>query len=330
MNKSGRSFNYQPRPKEALKERANMRGGNFDDIIKPQFKKFKVHDGKNLIRILPPTWDEARHYGYDIYVNYGIGADNQSYLSLSKMKNDKDPIAEAQRMAAKEGDEKLARELQPRQRILMWVIDRNGEDEGPLLWAAPFTFDKALANVSFDEDTGEVIFIDDPEQGCDVRFYKEGTGLKTNYDASKMRLMKPSPIHQDEKLQDQWLEYVQQNPIPDCLQFYDYAHINNVFNGGVGGQEKDLSPGEDERPQKRNMAINGARNARADDETPAETTPTRRRPTVTKPDPEDDDQPVRRRATTTTVDEEPPFDGGSIRDRIRRRQEAAKAEVEDD
>lgn len=329
MNKSGRSFNYQPRPKEALKERANMRGGNFDDIIKPQFKKFKVHDGKNLIRILPPTWDEARHYGYDIYVNYGIGADNQSYLSLSKMKNDKDPIAEAQRMAAKEGDEKLARELQPRQRILMWVIDRNGEDEGPLLWAAPFTFDKALANVSFDEDTGEVIFIDDPEQGCDVRFYKEGTGLKTNYDASKMRLMKPSPIHQDEKLQDQWLEYVQQNPIPECLQFYDYAHISNVFNGGGSNSSEDVGGSKTEGKSTHRVA---ARNGR-DQEPEAgadEAATTRRRPTVTKPDPEDDDQPVRRRATTTAVDEEPPFEGGSIRDRIRRRQEAAKAEIEDD
>lgn len=324
MNK-GRSFRYQERTKEAIKERANMRGGNFDDIIKPQYKKYKVHDGKNVVRVLPPTWEEAKHYGYDIYVNYSIGADNQSYLSLSKMKNEKDPIAEAQRLASREGDEKLARELQPRQRILMWVIDRNEEDEGPQLWAAPFTLDKSLATLSSDEDTGEVIFIDDPENGSDVRFYKEGTGLKTNYDAAKIKLMKPSPIHQDEKLQDQWLEYVQQNPIPSCLQFYDYAHISNVFNGG-GGRSDDM-----EAQGGQGRIANGANKSEARDvDPPFDADPSRRRPTVTKPDPEDDDEPIkpRRAARVETTDE--PAEGGSIRDRIRRRQEAAKAAVGED
>jgi len=227
-----RSFRYQERSKDDLKERANAKGGNFDDYILPKYKKYKVRDGKNLIRILPPTWDQAKHYGYDIWLNYNIGPDNQAYLSLAKMKNERnDPIAEAAREAANEGDDKLRRELLPRQRILMWVIDRNEEDEGPQLWACPQTVDKAFANLSFDEDTGEVIYIDDPEQGCDVRFFKEGTGLKTDYDASKMRLMKPSPLSEDPKLMDEWLDYAQQNPVPECLHFYDCDYIASIFNG---------------------------------------------------------------------------------------------------
>lgn len=327
MNK-GRSFRYQERTVDDLKERANATSGDFDDFIKRTYKKFKVHDGKNMIRILPPTWDDAKHYGYDIWINYGVGPDNQPYLSLSKMKNEKDPIAEAQRLAAREGDEKLARELQARKRILMWVIDRNAEDEGPLLWAAPLSVDKALATLSFDEDTGEIIFIDDPENGCDVRFYKEGTGLKTNYDAAKIKLQKPSPIHQDEKLQDQWLQYVQENPVPKCLQFYDYAYISNVFNGGGPANSVEEDEGTKRGPVAR---TNGARAGSVDEELPTETP--RRRPTVTKLETEEvDEEPVapRRRPVTKPVDEDPPFEGGSIRDRIRRRQEAAKAEVEDD
>jgi hypothetical protein len=85
MAKSERSFVYRKRSGEDVKQRANMRGGNFDSFIKPQYKLYKVKDGKNLIRILPPTWEGAKHYGFDLFVNYNIGADNQSYLSLSKM-----------------------------------------------------------------------------------------------------------------------------------------------------------------------------------------------------------------------------------------------------
>ena len=111
-----RSFKYKARTKEDVKSRANMRGGNFDSIIKPQYKVYKVKEGKNLIRILPPTWEDAKHYGYDLYVNYGIGADNQSYLSLSKMKGEKDPLQEAKRAAESEGDKETAKALSPTQR----------------------------------------------------------------------------------------------------------------------------------------------------------------------------------------------------------------------
>ena len=141
-------FRYEKRSKDTLKERANMRGGNFDTIFKPKFKQWKPKDGKNRIRILPPTWKGAKHYGLDIFINYNIGADNQSYLSLDKHDRGPDPLAEARREAQKEGDNEYAKKLQPNQRILYWIIDRNDEEEGPLLWAAPFTFDKALSNLS--------------------------------------------------------------------------------------------------------------------------------------------------------------------------------------
>jgi len=104
-----RSFNYQSRTREDIIERANASSSDFDDYIKKKYKKYKVRDGKNLIRILPPTWPKARHYGYEIHLHYGIGADNQSYLSLAKMKGERDPLAEAYLEADREGNEKLAR-----------------------------------------------------------------------------------------------------------------------------------------------------------------------------------------------------------------------------
>jgi hypothetical protein len=301
-----RSFKYKKRTKEELKERANMKGGNFDTYIKPKFKQWKPKEGKNIIRILPATWDNARHYGLDIFINFNIGADNQSYLSLSKHEKGDDPLAEARREAQKDGDKKLAKALQPSQRLLYWIIDRMDEDEGPILWAAPFTFDKALANLCIDEDTGEIVSIDDPEEGCDIRFYREGTGLNTNYDASKMKILKPSPIHEDEGLQTEWLDFIVENDLPSVLNFYDYDHIKATFDGQAGRDEDDEvnekssrnrrkpADDEDEKPVQRTRA------KPADDE---DEKPVRRR-AARDDDNDEDEKPARRRSVAADDDED--------------------------
>lgn len=304
-------FQYQQRTKEDIKDRANNRGGNFDSIIKPTYKLYKIKEGKNLVRILPPTWEKPKHYGYDIWVNYGIGADNQSYLSLSKMKNEKDPIAEARATAAREGDEDLARALQARQRILVWLIDRLAEDEGPQLWPMAFTVDKDLASLSFDDDTKEVSYIDDPENGRDFRFHKEGEGLKTKYPAAKMKLLTESALHEDLDLAAEWLEFVAANPIPDCLQYYDYDHISNTFNGQARVERKD----EDEPPRRTRPAARDEEDAK-----PA----TRKRPVVEEEPPFDEDEPKPKKVVAKEPDEEAPKPAGqSIRERLAARNKVA-------
>jgi hypothetical protein len=313
-----------------------MRGGNFDSIFKSKYKVLKVRDGKNLIRILPPTWDGAKHYGYDLWVNYGIGVDNQSYLSLSKMKGEKDPLAEARRDAEKQGDKDLVKALNPRQRILMWVIDRNDEDEGPQLWAAPFSVDKALASLSFDEDTKEVMYVDDPKEGNDIRFYKEGQGLKTDYPPEKMRILQASPIHSDKGQAQEWLDYIADNPLPECVQFYDYDHIATTFDGNARVEKPEAedeekparrsAPAEDEEPEER------PRRAKPVDDDPP-FNGSRRRTVIEEPEEEPDEKPVRgrsriddeepeekpRRARVVDDEESEEKPRGSIRDRLSRR-----------
>ena len=299
------SFQYQKRNPDTIKQRANMRGGDFDSMFKNGTKLFKPRDGKNIIRIIPPTWPEAEHYGYEIWCNYGIGVDDQSYLSLSKMKGEKDPLAEARKQAERNGNKKLADSLQPRKRVLIYVIDRNNEDEGPQLWSAPWTVDKDFCNLSFDEDTREVIMVDDPEEGCDIRFYKEGTGLTTKYDAAKMRLMKPSRLHEDEKLMDEWLEFAQENSIPDCLNFFDYDHIASVFEGHV------TKPDDDEAPKPRTLNVGKGRLSpdTDDDESDDDGVVTPKKPTPkARPVSDEDEQ-----------DEEPEMTVQSIRERLQAR-----------
>lgn len=245
--KSKSKFKYQRRSKDDVKAAANQRAGNFDSIIKDGFKVYKVREGKNLIRILPPTWEDARHYAYTLMVNYGIGADNQSYLSLHHMLNKPDPLEEARRDAAKEGDEKLAKALEAKKRSGVWVIDRFDEEAGAQFFAMPFTLDRDISQMCYDEDSNEAVLVDDPDEGCDVRFYREGKGRNTKYPAAKMKIMKPSPIFEDEDQQAEVLEYITDNPIPDVLNYCSYEHIDGVFGGKAGRDDDD-----DDDDKKRN------------------------------------------------------------------------------
>jgi hypothetical protein len=232
-------FKYKRRSVDDVRKRASEKTGSFDSFIKSDFKRYKVRDGKNLIRILPPTWDDPKHYAYTIFLNYSIGADNQTFLSLAEMKGEKDPLAEARKEAQHEGDKEMAKKLTPRKRSLMWIIDRTDEDEGPMLWDAPFTVDTDFVNLSIDEDTKEVIYVDDPKEGCDIRFYKEGTGVGTKYPAARMKILAPSPISEDKGLQKEWLDFIKDNPVPDCLQYFDYDHISEAFDGVIGSYDDD-------------------------------------------------------------------------------------------
>lgn len=335
-----RSFRYQERSRDDVRERANNRGGNFDSIFKPQYKVYKVKDGKNLLRILPPTWDDAKHYGIDLYINYGIGADNQSYLSLSKMKNERDPLAEARRVAERSGREKLAKDLQPNQRILMWVIDRTDEDEGPQLWTAPFSLDKAIATMSMDEDTKEVLWIDDPDKGFDVRFYREGQGLKTKYPPEKIKLIGPTHLCEDEKLQDEWLEYIAKHPLQDVLNYYDYDHIKAVFDGSPPADDDDddrpargRSRGRDDDEDEKPARGRGRTRDDDEDEKPARSSRSR------DPEPDEDEKPARSRSRAADPDDEdaPPRRSGRASSRdaddepeARPSRTAARGRAEDD
>ncbi len=258
-------FKYTRRSKESIRARASQKGGDYDTYINEEIKFYKPREGKNIIRILPPMWKDedgvdSDHYGYEIWCNYNVGPDKQSYLSLSKMKDEADPLAEALKEAQLDGDNKLAKALKPKMRVCIFVIDRLAEEEGPQLWAAPWTFDRDLAALCEDEDTKEVVYIDDPygedeDDGRDLRFYKTGSGLRTEYSPAKFKLLNVSPLHTDEDLMEEWLEYITDNPIPDCLNFYDYDHIKASFGGQIGrlddDEDEDDDKDEDDKPRGR-------------------------------------------------------------------------------
>lgn len=197
-------------------------------------KLYAPHENANIIRILPPTWPDAEHYGLDIHVHYGIGADRHSYLCLHKMKGEACPICEERERAQRDGDEEWAQELKPSRRVLVYLLDRSKEKEGVQAWAAPWTVDESLIKASTDRRSGAVLPIDDPEDGYDVEFDKTGKGLTTKYVGMSVA-RRASRLDNEEAL-----DFVQEFPLPDMLKFYDYDHIQRAFNGGAGmAKDKD-------------------------------------------------------------------------------------------
>lgn len=218
-----------------MKRRAEARGGDFDSIWKQQVQSFTPVEGDNIIRILPPTWPDAKSYGYDVYVHYGIGPDEAAYLCLDKMLGKACPICEARARATRDRDEDYAKELKPNQRVAMYIIDRDREKEGPLLWTPSWTMDRDIIQACTDRRTGEMYYIDDPENGYDLSFIRQGKGLKSRYSGYQI----DRTASDLGRKRDEWMKFIIDNPIPDLLNFYDYDHIAKVFSGAGSGGGRD-------------------------------------------------------------------------------------------
>lgn len=239
----GGRFEYRQRDASSARKRAESSGKDFDRYLQDVADAYAVNDGDNVVRILPPTWDDAEHYGHDIYVHYEIGPDKGTYLCLNKMKGEKCPICEERKRAQNEGDEDYAKKLEPKKRVLVYVIDRNKEKEGIKVWAMPWTLDRDIVKVSVDKRTGEVLPIDHPDDGYDVMFERTGKGPRTEYVGVSID-RKSSPLDNDKAL-----DFAQEHPLPTLLKFYPYDHIASVFDGGsppAGGRDRRRDDDDDD------------------------------------------------------------------------------------
>lgn len=215
------NFQYRPRSSEAWDKRA--KGSIYDGYAKDEFETFSA--GKeNYIRILPPTWENAQHYGLDLYVHYGVGPNNGTIICLYKMKNLKCPICEAFARAEAAGRED-ANTLKPTRRVLVWVLNRK-EEKKPLLWAMPWTVDRDISKICRDRQSGELYYIDDPQNGYDITFDKEGEGMTTKYTGFQLS-RRPSAVEQ------KYIDFVVEHPVPSVLLWRTYEEVQALFEGAA-------------------------------------------------------------------------------------------------
>ncbi len=242
MAKPASKFQYARRSFQDVRKRAEQSSGLRDNMLTDHVGLWKPADGENCIRILPPSWKNAEHFGLDIFVHYQIGSENSAYLDLKRMKGEPDPITEAYEQAQLEGDEDYAKKLRSVKRVLVYVVDRDKPNDGPKLWAMPWTVDKEIGIQSNDSRTHEILYLDDPEEGYDIYISKEGTAERTKYSVKIAR--NSSPLILTEAI----LDCLENHPLPDCLIYYDYNYIKQVFSGKASVKDDEPEPEPKARP----------------------------------------------------------------------------------
>jgi hypothetical protein len=227
-NSNRGGYVYKPPNEKQVKARLEQKGQRFDSIFKQGFDQYRPKPGDNAIRILPPTWDNYEHYGYDVWVHSYVGVDKGSYLCPKRkcgqgdrvvMTGQSCPICDAADEAKAAGEAEDARQLSATRRVVVWLLDRNEDDNTPLLYSMPWNTDLEITQQANDSRSGATLPIAHPDEGYDVVFKRIGNDKTTKYSGFKVD-REPSPIADKQKDQDDIIDYLQENPIPDTLNFF--------------------------------------------------------------------------------------------------------------
>lgn len=314
---------YRPPPADHVKRQAERKGGKFDSIFKGNFDTFTPKEGDNTIRILPAGWEGHTDFAYTAWIHWGVGADESSYLCLRKMKNGETcPICqEVARMKANgEGDD--AKRIDCKERFICWMINRADRDETPTLWSMPAQVYKDINALCYSSRSGKAIFVDNPDAGYDIILRRTGTKINTKYLPQVDR--EATAVTDDADKYKELEDWVQDNQIPDCLQFFDADYLERALSGEI---DRNADEDEDDRPKRgwrRDQEdeddddaprSNGRRRVQARDDDEDEDDPPPRKGRSRREEPEDDEDgpPPRKRGSKARdadedLEDELPFD----------------------
>ena len=242
-----RKFQYTKRSPAEVKARATAQS-SFDSIWKSAVPSWKPGEGDHYVRFLPPTWDGADHYGYDIWIHRFVGPNQSSVLCPRRMLNKPCPICEAAELAEKEGEQDEAKALRPVKQVAVYMLDQDKKGAPEVtLWTMPSSVDRDVAKICTNSRSGEVIYIDDPFEGYNFSFSRQGTALNTRYIGFVIDRSSSPACESSEQL-DKILDFIQENPIPDSAVFKTYDELRAVLEGDID-EEVDESVDEDDEDE---------------------------------------------------------------------------------
>lgn len=199
---------------------------------------FKPKPGEYQIRIVPSKFD--KNYPYrEVYFHYGFT--KYPILALTNW-GKQDPIVELVSQLKKTKDPenwKLAKKMEPKQRVFVPVVVRGQESEGVRLWEFGKEIYTQLLELANDADYGDYT---DIVEGRDftIKVIQDKFGERTVNKVSSVRIKpKPSPLSEDAELVKKLLEEQ-----PDILSLYKentYEDLKNIV-------QKWLTP-EDEKEE---------------------------------------------------------------------------------
>jgi hypothetical protein len=261
--KSG--FVYKERSPESVKQRAEQSGGGYESPFKSGLATWRPQDGDNTIRFLPPTWEDANHFAYEVYVHEFIGANNGTFLCNAKMKRGKCPICEEQKEAATAGEDEDAKALLAKKKNVAWILDREEEDFLPKLYMFSWTIDRDIAAVCYNKRSGKTLALDHPEVGFNLAFKKQGKGLNTRYYGYQID-RDPSALSEDDDQAQEIMTFIEENSVPDSLVFRSYDYIKREMTGTVEEEDDDVVDDSEEEPTSRTLKRDGTEAEGEDEE----------------------------------------------------------------
>jgi len=231
---------YNRKSYEQMAALAAQSSSGRNSYIVQDIKFYKGKDGDNRVRVLPPSWENAEHWGLDMFLHYGVGADNDAFLCRAKHNHDdgRCPICEMLEQATTDEERQ---QLKPKHRIGTYLISRDKQEDGVLFWAMPFNLDRDFIAAAMDKFTREYFPPDDITAGYDHVFTRTGTGDRTRYSSVQIART-PSPLHADSKISQTWVDYIVAKPISSILKFYDYDFIKRQLLGSAAEDKVDTRP----------------------------------------------------------------------------------------
>lgn len=197
----------------------NPQSGNNTDFLK---KFYQIPEGTNAVRILPWKDDEKEFYA-ETKIHRVTGPDgNVKNHHCRKIHGESCPMCDLYYALWKTGrkeDEDLARQIKPRARYYMNILDRES-GEVKILSIGVILF-KKIIGAMLDEDFGDIT---DIEAGHDFKIVKEMEGQWPKYDQSAPR-PKSSPLGSKSEIATSMDTL---HNIHELVKLEDYEDIKNA------------------------------------------------------------------------------------------------------
>ena len=142
----------------------------------------KLEKGKNVRRILPPKGDNDVFWS-EGFLHFGLGSDGKKTVTCLETYGEgrKCPICqyvEELKKSKSKDDKQLADRIRRTKRTYIAVLNRDAEEEKPLVLPIGQTIMKQIVDLICDPDYGDIT---DFEEGRDITITKSGSGLNTEY-----------------------------------------------------------------------------------------------------------------------------------------------------
>lgn len=223
---------------ENVRRRTEQTAGNFDTIFKSGIEQWYPKPGENAVRILPASWPDAEHYGYDVFVHSYIGSSGSTYICPNKTFGKPCAACDESKELKAAGEEEASKAMAAKKKTIVYLIDRDERKPTPRVWVMSWNQDKEIQDGAIIKRTNTTLYLDDENEGWDLFIKRTGKSLNTRYSYVVDR--DPSPIDNDPRTQDEILAYVDDNPIPDLLKFADNETIAKALDGGTRERDRDL------------------------------------------------------------------------------------------